>query len=170
LRGAWELGFTLVRPCPPPKPPEKLGPFVTISILSNGYCPVTATSRREHSQYQRHYGVDRGGGLAPEARHVYRSGKEKMALAPEERHVLSIGTGNMPPLRGLCHLRWDHSTNMACLRRSTASKIDDANTIPWLSRQIGFQPVFLLSTRQMRVGRDRPDACLPKMSASRYLV
>jgi hypothetical protein len=30
----------------------------------------------------------------------------------------------MPPLRGLCHLLWDHSANMARLRRSTASKID----------------------------------------------
>jgi hypothetical protein len=29
----------------------------------------------------------------------------------------------MPPLRGLCHLP-DRSTNMARLRRSTASKID----------------------------------------------
>ena len=30
----------------------------------------------------------------------------------------------MPPLRGLCHLLWDHSTNMARLRRSTAAKIE----------------------------------------------
>ena len=32
-------------------------------------------------------GEESGGGLAPEARHVYRSRKEKMTPAPEERHV-----------------------------------------------------------------------------------
>jgi hypothetical protein len=73
----------------------------------------------------------------------------------------------MPPLRGLCHLLWEHSTNMARLRRSTASKIDDANTIPWLSRQTGFQPGFsVLDARCASpvTGGTPRDACLPKMS------
>jgi hypothetical protein len=45
------------------------------------------------------------GGLAPEARHVYRSRKQKMAEAPDERHVSQSGAGTCRPYGAcvICH-------------------------------------------------------------------
>jgi len=57
----------------------RLGLYATIlslSICSVRWRLLGAESIRNN---QAHYGKERGGGLAPEARHVYRKRKEKMA-------------------------------------------------------------------------------------------
>jgi len=69
------------------------------------------------------------GDLAPEARHVYRKRKGKNGLSSGGAACLSIGSGEHAAPTGLVHLLWDHSTNMARLRRSTPSKIDARHTL-----------------------------------------